>query len=278
MLTIPPHYRYPLFLLQVSYVDIHFHFSCKSSLAEDAVLRMIRLLGAELFTVKILKNQSIVVTERMTSAEMNESDYNDDECSSSNMYNQMDMDSNQLYDKFTCETKCEEANDTAQRYRTSDDFKNGILRSETDINHNNKSNKPSSRKCKGRVLKLEFGNMFDVKDIHTADIVMLETDIPQELQADLCALLSNMKPDSRTLTYLDLRKTWCSNSFFPYRQLENNKNLSDRFPTSWSVQRGHHFYVWTKVSYLFISCFILPCMTAFIHVYMYTYMCKFVLL
>ena len=208
---------------------------------------MIRLLGSELFTVKIVKNQSIVVTERMTSAEMNESDFNDDECSSSNMYNQIDMDSNQLYDKFACETKCEETNDTDLRYRASDDYKNGLLRSEPDINHTNNSSKPSTRKCKGRVLKLEFGNMFDVKDIHTADIVMLETDIPQELQADLCALLSNMKPDSRTLTYLDLRKTWCSNSFFPYRQLENNKNLSDRFPTSWSVQRGHHFYVWTKV-------------------------------
>lgn len=214
---------------------------------------MIRLLGSELFTVKIVKNQSIVVTERMTSAEMNEPDYTDDDCSNANMYNQMggmeSMDSNnQSYDKFACETKCEETNDTALRYRAADDFKNGLLRSETDINNTtNNVSKISTRKCKGRVLKLEFGNMFDVKDIHTADIVMLETDIPQELQADLCALLSNMKADSRTLTYLDLRKTWCSNSFFPYRQLENNKNLSDRFPTSWSVQRGHHFYVWTKV-------------------------------
>ena len=30
-----------------------------------------------------------------------------------------------------------------------------------------------------RVLKIELGNMMDVTDIHIADIVMLETDIPQ---------------------------------------------------------------------------------------------------
>jgi hypothetical protein len=40
-----------------------------------------------------------------------------------------------------------------------------------------------------RVLHIECGNMFDVKNIHTADIVMLETDIPPDLQADLCKLL-----------------------------------------------------------------------------------------
>ena len=138
------------------------------------------------------------------------------------------------------EMKSEESSDSASRFR-SDDF-NRNSRAETEIRPGGKNLK------KRRTLKLEFGNMFDVKNIHTADIVMLETDIPTELQKDLCELLGRMKLNSRTLTYLDLRKTWSPNVYFPFRQLENNKNLSDRFPTSWSVQRGHHFYIWSKVS------------------------------
>ena len=108
---------------------------------------------------------------------------------------------------------------------------------------------PSSGR--GRVLHFECGNMFDVKNISQADVVMLETDIPSDLLQDLHRLLGGMKDGARTLTYLDLRKTWAAGSAtgwsFPFRQLETNKNLSDRFPTSWSVQRGHHFYLWSKV-------------------------------
>ncbi|CAM9445716.1 unnamed protein product [Pylaiella littoralis] len=33
---------------------------------------------------------------------------------------------------------------------------------------------------------------------------------------------------------------------FPFRQVEVNRSLSDRFPTSWSVHRGHHFFLWNK--------------------------------
>ena len=109
---------------------------------------------------------------------------------------------------------------------------------------------------KGRVLHLVCGNMFDhVKNIAIADIVMLETDIPADNLPDLNELLAGMKEGSRTLTYLDLRKIWTTSSSttasvmpFPFRQLEQNKQLSDRFPTSWSVQRGHHFFLWCKDS------------------------------
>lgn len=31
---------------------------------------------------------------------------------------------------------------------------------------------------RGRILKLQCGNMFDVKDLDAADIIMMETDIP----------------------------------------------------------------------------------------------------
>jgi len=104
----------------------------------------------------------------------------------------------------------------------------------------------SSAPVWGRTLRIECGNMMDVKDLHTADIVMLETDIPLELQSQLCNLLQNMPEGSRTLTYLDLRKIWDQGNF-PFKQHEANRSLTDRFPTSWSVQRGHHFYIWHKM-------------------------------
>ena len=161
-------------------------------------------------------------------------------------------DTHSLYEKFVCETKCEELNDLSTQCRVEDfDSSNCLSECAPKVLGGH-----TQKKKEGRVLKLEFGNMFDVKDIHTADVVMLETDIPSDLLTDLCKLLSGMKECSRTLTYLDLKKIWCPYTFFPYRQLENNKNLSDRFPTSWSVQRGHHFYVWSKVRMclFFLSC------------------------
>lgn len=97
-----------------------------------------------------------------------------------------------------------------------------------------------------RVLHMQCGNMFDVKNIATADIVMMETDIPQELHARLLVLLSGMKDDSRVLTYLDLRRIW-ANTHLLFKQLEVNRHQADRYPTSWSVQRGHHFFLWSKV-------------------------------
>lgn len=98
-----------------------------------------------------------------------------------------------------------------------------------------------------RVLKMECGNMLDVSNIEAADIVMLETDIPMEFLVDMCTLLAGLKIGARTLTYLDLRKVWPLEGF-PFRQVPVNRSVADRFPTSWSVQRGHHFYLWSVVS------------------------------
>jgi hypothetical protein len=85
-----------------------------------------------------------------------------------------------------------------------------------------------------------------VQNVDIADIVMLETDIPVSLQPELCQLLGKMHEGAKTLSYLDLRRVWAS-GLLPFKQMENNRHLSDRFPTSWSVQRGHHFYLWTKI-------------------------------
>lgn len=98
----------------------------------------------------------------------------------------------------------------------------------------------------GRTMHFECGSLFDVENIEIADIIMLETDITPELFPNLCDLLSRLHPNARTLTYLDLRKIWCSDGF-SFKQLEANCPVSDRYPTSWSVQRGHHFYLWIKL-------------------------------
>eukprot|EP00981_Chlorochromonas_danica_P002840 scaffold549_cov174-Ochromonas_danica.AAC.24 len=97
-----------------------------------------------------------------------------------------------------------------------------------------------------RMMHLQCGNMFDIPTLDHVDVVMMETDIPADLTPSLQCLLATMKEGSRVLTYLDLRKIWDHGSP-PFKQVEANRNVSDRYPTSWSVQRGHHFYLWAKM-------------------------------
>jgi hypothetical protein len=85
-----------------------------------------------------------------------------------------------------------------------------------------------------------------------ADFVLLETDIPGDVMLRLACLLYTLKPGSRLLSYLDLYKVWevgsggASARSAPFVQLDANKSLADRYPTSWSVHRGHHFFIWCK--------------------------------
>lgn len=100
----------------------------------------------------------------------------------------------------------------------------------------------------GRQLHLECGNLFTAsRSIESADVIMLETEIPADLYGDLCALLKRMKAGARTLTYIDLRQMWTGGQC-PFKRHECNKFVSDRYSTSWSVQRGHHFFIWTRVN------------------------------
>jgi hypothetical protein len=130
-----------------------------------------------------------------------------------------------------------------------------------EINHNpgvtlvitEKSSGSSSAAGPGRTLKIECGNMLLIDNIHEADIIMMETDLPAEIHQETCELLSKMHEEAMVLTYHDMKKIWISTATTPpccLQQLEINKNLTDRFPTSWSVQRGHHFYLWKKVHLL----------------------------
>ena len=57
-----------------------------------------------------------------------------------------------------------------------------------------------------------------------------------------------LKPGSRILSYLDFNKIWEHSHSPPFVQLESNRSLSDRYPTSWSVHRGHHFFIWVKAA------------------------------
>jgi hypothetical protein len=97
-----------------------------------------------------------------------------------------------------------------------------------------------------RVLEFACGNFFDVKDMGSVDIVLFETDVAQESYWDLSIMMHKMKDGSRTLTYLDMKKIWSCPSF-PLRQMTVNQSLADRYPTSWSVHRGHHFFLWVKI-------------------------------
>lgn len=58
-------------------------------------------------------------------------------------------------------------------------------------------------------------------------------------------LQHQMRDNAYILSYHDLYKIWPSTPY-PFKQLDINCSLTDRFPTSWSVQRGHHFYLFRK--------------------------------
>jgi len=119
---------------------------------------------------------------------------------------------------------------------------------------------------KERVLHLEWANLLEAAPfVSEADFVLLETDIPSDTMLRLACLLYLMKAGSRILSYLDLSKVWEGSSSSsgsgsgssggsggggggPFAQLDANRSLADRYPTSWSVHRGHHFYVSLKAS------------------------------
>ena len=209
---------------------------------------MVLLLGAELFTVEVVPGQSIRVTERLPSSAGKENEG-------------MGMGANDLTSALGALGQVVVASSqglanlisaTSPRTESKSEYDQHVNDGPSSGKNNNSTPTNSQRTGpRGRVLHLVCGNMFDTKNIAIADIVMLETDIPADNLPDLNELLAGMKEGSRTLTYLDLRKIWTTSanssaSVFPFRQLEHNKHLSDRFPTSWSVQRGHHFFLWCK--------------------------------
>ena len=99
-----------------------------------------------------------------------------------------------------------------------------------------------------QILHVVHGNLMQTRDIERANIIMLETEIPSDSFSEFSVLLDAARDGARVLTYLDLRKVWqLPGQPFPFRQLEANRSFADRYPTSWSVHRGHHLFLWVKV-------------------------------
>lgn len=95
-----------------------------------------------------------------------------------------------------------------------------------------------------RRLVFRAGNLFEAREAYTADVVVLETDLPPPLHPRLCELTASIRPGARLLTYINLRDVWSLPSL-PLAQVPANVSAHDRFLTSWSFSHGHHFFVWT---------------------------------
>ena len=87
-------------------------------------------------------------------------------------------------------------------------------------------------------LYIHHGNLFDIDTgvLSSADIVVLETDMPTSTLYRLLVLLSAMKTGARLLTYLDIEKIWqgllsndASLHTFFFEQITSNIHLSDRY-------------------------------------------------
>ena len=64
------------------------------------------------------------------------------------------------------------------------------------------------RKINERRLELAVGDMLQTSDVETADIVMLETEIPVSIFGGFVDLLERTKEGARLFTYLDLELVW----------------------------------------------------------------------
>jgi len=102
---------------------------------------------------------------------------------------------------------------------------------------------------KGRTLEFREQNLFDCHDgLATADIIILETHFPKEIWPSICRYIAGMKPGSRVLTYENLHEAYgaIGDMGMPFEQQAINTRENDRFYTTWSPKRGHHFYTWTR--------------------------------
>lgn len=101
-----------------------------------------------------------------------------------------------------------------------------------------------------RSIHFELDDFFlvDKKTVKAADIIIMETDISESKCRALFDLLSHMHVGAKLLTYVNLNDFWARiHEKVMFRQLTVNISLSDRFATTWSPERGHHFFLWEKL-------------------------------
>jgi hypothetical protein len=96
-----------------------------------------------------------------------------------------------------------------------------------------------------RIIEFREQNLFDATDGLSADIIILETHFPSGIWDRLRKYLFGMKPGARLLTYENLHNVYQGQTM-PFDQIPINIAGNDRFYTTWSPKRGHHFYLWKR--------------------------------
>jgi hypothetical protein len=95
-----------------------------------------------------------------------------------------------------------------------------------------------------RRLVLEHRDLFDVDEsIFSYDIVFLQTHFKPDQYPRLLQFLQRFKSGCRLLTYENLELDVQS---IGVEQVGINRLEQDRFPTSWSPVKGHHFFLYIK--------------------------------
>lgn len=101
-------------------------------------------------------------------------------------------------------------------------------------------------KGSNRCLEVRQQNLFETEP-WVADIVILETELPEALHEQLINFLSKLKIGARLLTYENLDQIFDESSKqSPFARLPVNIGDHDRYFTTWAYRFGHHFHLWRK--------------------------------
>lgn len=100
-------------------------------------------------------------------------------------------------------------------------------------------------KRKRRVLELRRGNMWEMRDISSVDVVVMHTELTATGFPRFRKMVCDLKRGARFVTYQDLSKHW-PHTPMPFVQMEANVDDGDQFATSWSALKGHHLFCWEK--------------------------------
>lgn len=110
------------------------------------------------------------------------------------------------------------------------------------------SNNPTSASIEdtgGRRLEFHCADFFSLglELCSSSDVIFFAVHIPCKLFPQLCQRFSTAKEGCRLFTYHALDTIWWTDEPCPFRQIEENKQETDTFSTSWSPQ-GYKFYVY----------------------------------
>ena len=266
--NVTKHYMYVV--LMADMVLIVSILYCYYRIAEEAALNMVQLLGSSLFTVFVSHGDYIIIVEK--------SIHGDSNTTSNELYDTSHISEGSFPTSFpskTCSSRvlfiqCGNIFDVVMGSEGTCDHDS--------INTNSSRhtvNKISNAGVDDNIRKVGLSSgpspdvMHTLPGIHIchADIILFEIDVLSSHSHSVLLLLQHMKDNSRLLTYVNMEMIWSvnvsggnreascdtsenqSDNFIPpfcFTQLSRNKCRGDSFRTSWSVQRGHHLYMWLK--------------------------------